>query len=304
MGEVLEVGGRRVDVTNRDKPLWRDAGVTKGDLIDYYRRIAPLLLPHVAGRPLTLVRAPEGVGGPQWFHKDAGGSVPDWVRTARLGRWERGAVDHVVADEPATLAVLGQLASVELHAGPSPVADLDHPRTLLIDLDPPGRRDREVRRAARLVRDLVTDELGLPTYINSTGSKGFHVRVPLDGSADVAVVQDTARGIAEVLASRHPDLLTVERRTAERGGRIYVDWARHHPANTSIAPYSPRAREGAPVAMPLGWDELARGIAPDRHQIRSVFRRLGQRNDPWGDLSAAASGLDGARRTLAAIRPS
>lgn len=288
-----EVDGRRIEVSNLDKPLWPDDDLTKGDLLDYYERVADLLLPHVAGRPLTLFRAPDGIDDESWYQKDAAGAVPDWVRTARLEGWEEDDVRHAVADEPATLVLLAQLAAIELHAGPCPVDDLDHPAELVLDLDPPGRRDDDVRWAARRVRALLEDELGLATFVKASGSKGFHVHVPLDGTADVDTTRRTARTVAELLARRHPERLTVEQRKRKRTGRVFVDWLRNHPTQTAVAPYSVRARPGAPVAVPLEWDELSRGVDPDAHTIRSVFRRLGQRDDPWTALDEHRQGLDG-----------
>ena len=296
-----DVEGTEVRLTNLDKPMWPDDGVTKGDLVDHWVRIAPHVLPHVRGRPLTLVRAPDGIDGQRWYQKDAGSGLPDHVRTARLAGVEEGEVDHVVADDAATLAALAQLAAVELHVGPCRVDDLDHPVELVLDLDPPDRRDAEVRRATRLVHGLLADELGLPCAVKATGSSGFHVHVPLDGSDDVDAVRSFAEDVARLLADRHPDDLTVAARTEDRGGRIYVDWLRNHPAQTAVVPYSPRALTGAPVAVPLAWDELSEGVAPDQFGMRSVFRRLGQREDPWDGLRDAAVSLSEAADRLAEL---
>ena len=301
-GTEREVDGTTVRLTNLDKPLWPDAGVTKGDLVDHWVRVAPLVLPHLTRRPLTLVRAPDGIDGQRWYQKDAGGGVPDHVRTAELSGVEEGDVAHVVADDAATLAALAQLAAVELHVGPCPVDDLDHPAELVLDLDPPDRRDTATRRATRLVGDLLTDELGLRCFVKATGSAGFHVHVPLDGSADVATVRDLAEDVGRLLAARHPDELTIESRTEDRGDRVYVDWLRNHPAQTAVVPYSPRALADAPVAAPLDWDELSDGVAPDQFTMRTVFRRLGQRDDPWQGMRDAVQSLDEAVERMAELR--
>lgn len=291
---TLMLGDHEIELTSPDKLLWPEAGVTKSDLADHVLRLARHQLPHVQGRPATLVRCPDGVGDDCWYQKAAGGGVPDWVTTATLDGWEDDGPAHVVVDEPATLAVLAQLAVVELHVGPCAVDDLERPAELVFDLDPPERADAAVRAAARQVRDLLEDELGLATFVKATGSAGFHVHVPLDGSADVAAVRGFAEEAAGLLAERHAGDLTVAQRKEGRDGRVFIDWLRNHPAQTSIAPYSTRRLPGATVAVPLDWDELSEGIAPDAHTTSSVARRLAQRDDPWAAMRDAAQPLDDA----------
>lgn len=288
---TMTLGDREINLSSPDKLLWPQAGVTKADLVDVVLRLADHQLPHVAGRPATLVRCPDGVEDDCWYQKAAGNGLPGWVRTATLDDWEEDGPDHVVVDEPATMAALAQLGVVELHVGPCPVDDLDHPAEVVFDLDPPGRADNAVRAATRRVRDLLEDELGLTTFVKASGSKGFHVHVPLDGSADVETARGFTRSVAELLAARHPRDLTVEQRKAKRGDRVFVDWLRNHPTQTSVAPYSPRRSPGAPVAVPLAWDELSDGVAPDVHDTSSVMRRLAQRDDPWVGMRDAAQPL-------------
>lgn len=295
------IEGREVELTSPDKLLWPDAGVTKQDLFDGMVRLAGLQLPHVTGRPATLVRCPDGIGGDCWFQKDVADGVPEWVRTAALQDWEDSGAAHVVIDTVATAGVLAQLAVLELHVGPCPVDDLEHPAEIVFDLDPPGRDDAAARAATRRVGALLADELGLATGVKTTGSKGFHVHVPLDGSADVDTARRFARDAAELLARRHPDELTTEHRKQKRRDRVFVDWLRNHPTQTAVAPYSPRRLPGAPMAVPLAWDELSNGVAPDQHSLSSVFRRLGQRDDPWDDLRARAQPLEDAVARLAEL---
>lgn len=299
---TLTLGDRTIDLSNPDKLLWPAAEVTKADLVDLVLRLAEHQLPHVTGRPATLVRCPDGVDEECWFQKAAGNGVPDWVRTATLAAWQDDGPAHVVVEEPATLAVLAQLGVVELHVGPCAIDDLDHPAEVVLDLDPPGRADAAVRAATRRVHNLLSDELGLTTFVKASGSKGFHVHVPLDGSADVETARGFSRSVAELLATRHPEELTVEQRKAKRDGRVFVDWLRNHPTQTSVAPYSPRRLPHAPVAVPLDWDELSDGIAPDAHDTSSVTRRLGQREDPWTGMRDAAQPLEEAVQRLAQLR--
>lgn len=290
-----------VRVTSPDKQLWPEAGITKLDLVDMVTRLAEHQLPHVAVRPATLVRCPDGVAGECWFQKNAGRGVPDWVRTEQLAGWQEGGPHHVVVEGAATVAAMAQLGVVELHVGPCPVGDLDHPLEVVFDLDPPERQDSRVRAATRRVRSLLEDELGLRTTVKASGSKGFHVHVPLDGSADVETARGFSRDVAELLAERHPDSLTAQQRKAKRQGRIFVDWLRNHPTQTSVAPYSPRRLPGAPIAAPLDWDELTDGVAPDQHTASSIFRRLGQRDDPWATMRDLAQPLDDAVERLAEL---
>ena len=288
---TLTIDDHDIELTNPDKLLWPDAGVTKADLADYVLRVASLQLPHVQGRPATLVRCPDGVGGDCWYQKAAGNGLPDWVRTATLDGWEDEGPAHVVVEQPATLAVLAQLAVVELHVGPSPADELDHPAELVFDLDPPERADAAVRAATRRVRELLEDDLGLTTFVKATGSAGFHVHVPLDGSADVETARGFAEDAARLLAARHPDDLTVAQRKDQRAGRVFVDWLRNHPTQTSVAPYTTRRLPRATVAVPLDWDELSEGVAPDEYTTASVGRRLAQRDDPWTGMRDAAQPL-------------
>lgn len=298
--DAYEVDGRRIDVSNVDKVLFPDDGITKGQLVDHYAELAPRILTAVGGRPLSLVRYPDGLDGEHWFQKQASDHFPDWITRASVTREEdQGTVDHVVADAPATLAYLAGQAAVELHVALASADDLDHPRELVFDLDPPpGADDATVRRATRRVRDLV-EELGLPSLLKTSGSRGFHVHVPLDGSVTQDTAHDVARDVATLLVDRYPDELTVAHRKNDRGDRVFVDWLRNSRGQTVVVPYGVRARPGAPVAAPLDWDELSDGIGPTRWTVGNIRRRLAQRADPWAS-PPAGSDLAEARRRLRA----
>ncbi len=280
--------------------FWPEDGLTKGDLLEYYRRRASGMVPYLAGRPLTVVRYPDGIDGESWFQKDIGDDLPEWMRRATLGDWEDNDVHHAVAEEPAALVVLAQLGAIEIHAGPCDVDDLDHPSELVFDLDPPAElQHRDTRRAARRLHALLEDELGLTTFVKTTGSKGFHVHVPLARRDDVESVRRFAKNVATLLTERHPRDLTVEHRKSKRGDRVFIDWLRNHPAQTSVAPYSVRGKRGAPVATPLAWDELSGGVAPDRYTMKNLQRRLSQREDPWSGRQDVSQDLRTAARRLA-----
>jgi bifunctional non-homologous end joining protein LigD len=295
--QIAEVGGHDLKLSNPDKMLFPAAGVTKSDLIDYYERIAPVILPHLAGRPLSLVRYPNGVDAEGFMQKNASDYFPDWIRRARLAKQD-GAVDHVVAEDAATLVYLANQACVTFHVGLSRVDRIDHPDRLVIDLDPSDDDFLKVKRAAKEVRALL-EEVGLVPFLQTTGSRGLHLWVPLDRSAAFDQVRAFAARVAELLVARRPRELTAAQRKAKRGDRVFVDVARNAYAQTAVAPYSVRARPQAPVATPIDWAELDEPkLTPQRYTISNLFRRLARKRDPWAELDRHARPLERARERL------
>ncbi|WP_117211245.1 non-homologous end-joining DNA ligase [Allorhizocola rhizosphaerae] len=243
----------RVEVTRPDKVLFPDDGVTKADLVGYYRDIAPLMLPHLRKRPLVMFRYPDGVGGKAWVHKDIPDYFPGWIHRVEVAK-EGGTVTHVVCDDADTLAYLANQACISPHVWLSKIDKLDHPDRLVFDLDPAGSF-ATVKTAALRLRELL-DELGLPSLPMTTGSRGLHIIVRLDRSAGFDQVRAFARDVADLLAARHPATLTTEARKAKRGRRLYLDVARNGYAQTAVAPFAVRALPGAPVAAPIEWSQL------------------------------------------------
>jgi bifunctional non-homologous end joining protein LigD len=298
----LDVDGHEVELSHTDRVLFPDAGLTKGDLIDYYLRVAPVILPHVQGRPVSLQRYPAGIESDGFFQKNAPDYFPDWIERAQLSKQD-GEVGYVLASNPATLVYLANQGTLTFHIGLSRADRIDHPDRLVIDLDPPGADFAEVKTAARHARRLLL-ELGLVPFLQTTGSRGLHVWVPLDRSADFDRVREVARSIAELLARRHPDELTIEQRKKARGNRVYLDVMRNAYGQTAVAPYTVRARPGAPVATPLSWSELDdTRLTPNRYTISNIFRRLGQKGDPWGDIDRHARPIERAARRFQNISP-
>jgi bifunctional non-homologous end joining protein LigD len=284
----IEAGGREVEVSRLEKILFPKEGISKGDLVDYYRRIADRMLPHVAGRAMTLQRFPDGIEGEGFFQKSASDYFPDWIRRARLPK-ENGDVDYVVADDAATLVYLANQAMITPHISLSRVDDANRPDKLVFDLDPSIKDLNALRDAARGVGRALEVE-GLTPFLMTTGSKGFHIVAPLDAKSDFGEVRAFCRKIAEALVRQFPDALTVEQRKNKRAGRIFLDYLRNAYGQTSVAPYGVRARAGAPVATPLDWSELGRA-EPDGFTIRNLFRRLAQKADPWERFWKAAAPL-------------
>jgi bifunctional non-homologous end joining protein LigD len=295
---AVRVGAHTVEVSNLDKVLFADDGITKGDVVEYYRRIAPQMLPHLEDRPLALQRFPDGVDRQGFFQKTAPDYFPDWIETVELPRDRGGTVRHVVCNDAATLVYLADQAVLVLHRLLVTAAAARSPVELILDLDPASDDPPAVQRAARLVRELL-DDLGITGYVKSTGSKGVHVHVPLDGSDSFEIMRGFARDLAREMVRRDPDDLTIEQRKDNRKGRLFVDWLRNSYGQHAVAPYSLRALPGAPVAVPLDWDEATAGdFDPRRYRLSNVFRRLGRKRDPWEGMRRHAHSVSSLARSL------
>jgi len=294
----LRVGGRTVQVSSVTKPFFPETGMTKGDLLAYYRDVAETMLPHLAGRPLNLQRFPNGVGGHGFWQQGASDHFPDWVRTVTVERRGRGGtVDHVVCEDAATVVYLANLATVTFHAWTSTVEHLARPDLVILDLDPdPDQGLEVVRAAARAVR-AACDELGLVSFVQTSGSRGYHVVMPLVPGPDVEVVRDFAAELAALVAARDPARLTVEWRKEKRHGRLLLDTARNGYAQTIVAPYSVRPRPEAPVATPIDWSELSR-VEPRGYTVANLRRRLARKPDPWAGMADRAAAFEPARARL------
>lgn len=288
--EAPDHGGtsRTIEVSHPDKVFFPADGsrpeLTKADVVRYYRRIAEVMVPHLRDRPLALHRFPDGIEADGFFQKQAPDHFPSWLRTAKLEK-EGGTVEHVLGGDAASLVYLANQGCVTFHVWLARHDRPRHPDRLVFDLDPPdeGAELEDLRWAARQVRSALA-ERQLEARLMTTGSRGYHVVVPLDQHHDFETVRGLARDVAEKLAAEHDDRLTVEQRKSKRGGRIFVDWLRNGYAQLTVAPYSLRARPGAPVATPIRWDELAE-TEPGRHRHDTIFRRLGQTDDPWAEMA-------------------
>jgi bifunctional non-homologous end joining protein LigD len=294
----LSVGGRTVQVSSVGKPFFPDAGLTKGDLLAYYRDVAEVMLPHLRGRPLNLQRFPNGVHGKGFWQQGVADPLPGLVRTVGgEPRGRAGTVDHVVCEDAATIVYLANLATVTFHAWTSTVDHLARPDLVIIDLDPdPGQGLDVVRAAARAVR-AAGEEIGLTPFIQTSGSRGYHVVMPLRPGPDVEVVRRLADELALVVAARDPGRLSVEWRKVKREGRLLLDTARNGYAQTLVAPFSVRPRPEAPVATPIDWDELGR-VEPRSYTLTNLRRRLARKPDPWAGMADHAAPFDPARSRL------
>lgn len=301
----MKVGRRTLELSNRDKVFFPESGLTKGDLVDYYHRAAELLLPHVRDRLVAMHRFPDGIEGPGFYHKDVPEHFPEWIRSERVEKAD-GHLRQLVIDDAATLVYIADQGCITPHVWLSRADRPDHPDRMVFDLDPPGEDPEAtfdaVRWTARRLRELL-EELGLDVYVMTSGSMGLHLHVPLDRKTDFDGVRGFAMDAADLLVARHPERLTREHRKANRGARVYLDVMRNAYAQTTVAPYAVRAREGAPVATPLSWDELGRAdLHPRRYGTTNLFRRMAQKDDPWKAMARHARGLDGPARELERLR--
>ena len=287
-----------VRITHPDKVLFPDDGLTKADLASYYERACEWILPHLAGRPVSMQRFPDGIGAKGFFHKDIPAYFPDWIKRVEVPK-ANGTVTHAIVSNLDSLLYLVNQNTITPHVWTSRADRVWQPDRMVIDLDPPPGSDfAAVRRAARHSAELMR-ELGFTPFAQVTGSKGMHVWTPLRRRAGHDEVRAFARDVGRVLAQRHPEELTTEWRKEKRDGRILVDMARNTYAQTAIPPYAVRPRPGAPVATPIEWDELSDSkLRPDRWNVKNVTRRLATKGDPWADIASYARGISRARRRV------
>jgi bifunctional non-homologous end joining protein LigD len=301
---LVTSGGVTVQLSHMDKVFFPDDDLRKGDLIDYYRMVAPRMLPYLRDRPIVMARYPDGVTGEAILQKNVSRYFPDWVKRVEVERIGRGgAVCQVVCDRPETLIYLANQACIELHVLLSRVAALYRPDQLVFDLDPPAEDGfDDARRCALDLRRLLEEDLGLTTYVKTTGGKGLHVHVPLRADEGFDPVRDFARAVSELMIRDAPDRLTLEQRVDQRGNRIYLDVQRNGYAQMAVAPYSVRARRAAPVATPLQWAEVEdTELNPRRFTMRTMGDRLATTQDPWAGMSRHRRGLAAARRRLKSL---
>ena len=300
-----EPDAHAVPFTNLDKVFWPDDGATKGDLIDYYRGIAPWLLAYLRDRPLVMTRYPDGIAGKSFFQKDAPAWVPGWVRTEQM--WSEHAereVNYFVCDDLESLLYVINMGTIPLHVWSSRVADLPHPDWCILDLDPKGAPFRDVVAIANEIR-AICDELALPAFPKTSGSSGLHVLLPLGGRLTFEQCRMLAELLARLVVQRRPAIATITRNVRAREGKVYVDFLQNGHGRLLVAPFSVRPLPGAPVSMPLRWSEVSAKLDPRRYTIRNAaarMRRLGA--DPLAGVLGRAPDLASALARLAeAVAP-
>jgi bifunctional non-homologous end joining protein LigD len=277
----VDVEGRRLKLSNLDKVLYPATGFAKGQVIDYYTRVAPALLPHLRGRALTLKRYPNGVDGKYFYEKQKPSHAPDWVKSETIETGDRD-IDFVICDDLATLVWLANLADIEMHPSLALAEDPDRPTVLAFDLDPgePAALP-ECREVALLLRDTLAD-LGLDCHAKTSGSKGMQVYVPLNTAVTYDDTKPFAQALAQLLEKSHPKLIVSSMKKSLRRGKVFIDWSQNSRHKTTIAVYSLRAREQPTVSTPVTWDEIADDSLDLVFDTGDVLERI----DEHGDLFA------------------
>ena len=271
-------------ISHPEKILFPDDGITKGELASYYEMVAPVMLPHLRRRPITMERFHRGIAAPGFFQKDVIKGFPEWLERVEVPK-HGGTVHHPIANDARSLLWLANQNSITIHVWPSRTPNLYNPDICIFDLDPANEEDLDVLRAAALqLRDLL-DELGLRSWIKTSGSKGFHIAVPLNGKSDFGEVARFAHTVGRIAVSRNPDRLTQEFLKVDRAGRILVDTGRNGYSATYAATYTVRAKPGAPVSAPCTWEEVERGdVGPRTFTLRTMAQRLAASGDLWADV--------------------
>lgn len=288
-------------ITHPEKVLFPEDGITKGDLAAYYDAIAPVMLPHLCNRPLTLERYPAGLGKKGFWQKNVSKGFPEWLERVEVPKKD-GVVHHPVVTDLRSLLWTANQNTITHHVWTSRVPNLRYPDICVFDLDPSADDVGAVRVAALGLRDVLA-ELALPSWIKTTGSKGFHIVVPLDGETPMGQAARFADMVGRLFISLAPDALTQEFSKVDRYGRIYVDTGRNGYHSTFAAAYTVRAKPGAPVSAPCTWEEVERGeVSPSTFTIRNVLERIGSLGDVWADMPHHGRSLKQPMQALARMR--
>lgn len=294
---LVTIGKRKIELSNLDKVLFPEDGVLKAEVIEYYLKIAPTLLNHVKGRALTLIRFPDGIHGETFYQKNRPTWAPDWIEFETLGKEKK---DYIIATEPASLVWLANLAALELHQLHSRKPKFDSPDYMVFDLDPPEGYD--FQKVLPIAFELKTyiESFGYTAFAKTTGGKGIHICCPLEPIRDFSLVFEAAQTIAQPFVDRFPKETTLHIKKDARKGRILIDIYRIRSGQSIVSPYSLRGRYGAPVSMPLTWDELGKVKKPVEFNIRTALDKVLQDGDAWEGIDAFAVDIHTHRKKIVA----
>src|SRR5262245_22632777 len=284
--QVTQVGKRKIELSNLNKVLYPDDDIVKAQLIEYYFRIAPTILAHVKGRPLSLVRYPDGIGGESFFQKNRPDWAPDWIEHVTLGEEKK---DYVIATEEASLVWLANLACIELHQMHSRAPHFDKPDYIVYDFDPPETFNfQEVTKLAMEFKEHL-ESFGYHPFVKTTWRKGLHVLTPIEPKWEFQEAFDAAKAVAQSFVDSHPSSLTLQIKKEHRKGKVLLDIYRNRRSQTIVSAYSVRGLPGATVSTPLHWEDLDSIESPKALNLQSVPQRVLQNGDPWEALSAYAT---------------
>jgi bifunctional non-homologous end joining protein LigD len=300
VADAGENAPRELRLSNLKKVFWKDEAITKGDLVEYYRSIAPYLLPYLKDRPTVLHRYPNGIDGEMFYQKDMPGWAPPWLRTTTLwSEHSQREIHYLLLDDADGLAFVANLATIPIHAWASRIVDLQRPDWTIIDLDPKNAPQKHVVPLALAIHELC-DDIGLPNFVKTSGQSGLHILIPLGGQCTYEQARTLAYLIGLIIERQHPTMATTARNPAARGGRVYLDWGQNAHGQLLVAPYSVRPVSGAPVSMPLVWDEVVPDLDPKQYNLRNALDRITSwPSDPVlpvlstrPDLASALTALD------------
>lgn len=282
--KTTKIEKQKIELSNLDKILFPKAKISKRQFIDYYEKISATMLPHIKNRLLVMHRFPDGISKKGFYQKDIADYFPSWLKTKKISIKEDGKREMIVPEKKADIVYLANQACIAFHIWLSSADKIKYPDKIVFDLDPPEDGDFGiVKFAAYKIRDIF-EKKKIKTYVMTTGSKGLHIIIPIKPEHTFKKVRDFTKKTVSELAKKYPEKLTVEVRKNKRKGRIFLDYLRNAYGQTSVAPYSARAIEKAPIAAPLDWDELPGLDDPQKYNISNIFRRLSQKNDPWKDI--------------------
>ncbi len=306
--EEIKVGRYLVSLTNTNKILFPKSKITKGELIDYYAAIAPIMVPYMKDRAVTMVRFPNGIDEKGFYQKNMPDYFPDWIKGKKIKKSEGGVVNHVVCNNAATLVYLANQACITPHLWLSKIDKLRYPDKLIFDIDPPPPSKNFTSKDFTLVRHIalrlkdILEAIDLVPFVKTTGSKGLHVVVPIKRTADFKTVRAFAVQISQILVDDDPKHLTLELRKEKRRGRVFLDTLRNAYAQTAVAPYAVRPKEKAPIATPISWDEVKDAkLVSQRYTIKNIFAYLDKHGDIWQGMQKHARGIKTAQKKLAKL---
>jgi bifunctional non-homologous end joining protein LigD len=288
-------------ITHPEKILFPDDGITKGELAAYYEGIAPIMIPHIRARPVTMERFPAGIGKKGFIQKDVSKGFPAWLERIEVPKKD-GVVHHPIVTDTRSLLWLANQNSITPHVWTSRAPDLYHPDICVFDLDP-SKDDEAMLRFAALALRVFLDEIGLPAWVKTSGSKGFHIVVPLDRKTHMGDVAAFAHAVGALLVRRYPDVLTQEFHKVDRGTRILVDTGRNGYSATFAAAYAVRPKPGAPVSAPCTWEEIEKGtVHPRSFAVRNMADRIEDVGDLWAEMLKKKRSLTRAIAKVRALR--
>lgn len=289
----IRAGSHIIEITHPDKILFPKTGIAKQEIVEYYAKIAPIMISYTKNRALTMLRYPSGIGEEGFYHKDAPEYFPAWIKRVPVEKQEGGVVHYVVCDTAATLVYLANYGCLTPHLWLSKIDKPYFPDQMFFDLDPSREDDfAGVKRVAFKLKVLLEDR-GLVPFVKTTGSHGVHVVVPIKRTQHFDAVRAYAHAIAQQLVDQDPQFATLEMHKTARAGRIFIDVLRNSFSATAVAPYAVRVHEGAPVATPITWEELEKLKASTAFTIKNIFKLLDARGDVWQDMRKFARVLGG-----------